>query len=71
MSIYLELAARAEMEILANEYEHEGVTCTRYRFDIRNVCGDWDIVCVPLPFASELTARNELYKRLKKVFNQK
>ncbi len=57
----IEIAARTTIERMPDD-DHNGIA--RYRFDTRGLVGDYEIIEVPLPFASEEAARTIFYNNL-------
>lgn len=56
------IAARTPFEHYAN---NETIGVAFYRFDTRALVGDYTIIEVALPFASETAARNAFYQLIK------
>lgn len=68
--LYIELAARAPIEILHEEdFGAEGYHVRVYRFDTRHIVGDFILVRIALPFATEEAARAALLNDLLKIFS--
>lgn len=66
--IFLELAARAPIEVYQHEDSTRGYPARVYRFDMRHVYGDYILESIALPFASEEAARAALFVNLLKTF---
>lgn len=58
----IDVAARTPFERYAN---NETLNVAMYRFDTRALVGDYTIIEVALPFASEEAARNAFYQLIK------
>lgn len=58
----IDVAARTPFERLTN---NETLGVAMYRFDTRVIHGDYTIIEVALPFASEEAARNAFYQLIK------
>ena len=61
----LDIAARTPFERLAN---NETLCGAFYRFDTRAICGDYTLIEVALPFASEEAARNAFYNYINQKY---
>ena len=58
----------AHVEFAKHGGSNEGYMTQAYRFDTRCIWGDYTIIEVALPFASETAARNEFYNLIKRSF---
>lgn len=64
-----EIAMRSDIEQLQGE-EINGIQYFKYRFDIRKIFGDYEIVKIPADFADDKVARYALYQKLKSYENK-
>jgi hypothetical protein len=64
MQIYIELAARLEIEKTGEGHTRTGIRTMDYRFDTRCIWGDYTTIQVPLAFDNEQCARLKLYEEL-------
>lgn len=67
-NILINLAQRTSFDDLGDHTLDSGKEYTQYRFDSRNIYGDFTVLSVPKEFASEQTARLKFYEFLEDNF---